>query len=349
MRFLVPAAAFVALVFSACSAPQASPGPTSAPASQPTASGSLIHVKVSQPVDALTFVTVYVGRHKGFYAQEGLDVEQLSTGGGGPDTQALVAGDVQFNLTPGTAQSDALKQGRKLVAIFNAIDKNLINVAMRKDVAERIGFTPEMPLAERLKALKGLKIAATRPGALTFQQAEGMVKRAGLQPQQDVQIVGAGDGIALITALESGQVDAFLTAVPVPEQAVARGKAVMFINNSSGDDPSLTPFNMETVLVTQDYAQKNPDVVKRFARASRAANQWISQASPDEIADATTPELAQTQRDILVAGAAAVKPAVNTTGLMDKKALQNMLELTGSDISVDDLYALFDPKFLQEP
>jgi NitT/TauT family transport system substrate-binding protein len=350
--FVVVACSTVALLLTSCASGASAPAATSQPAtttSAPKPPGALTHVIVSQPVDALTFVTVYVGRHKGFYEQEGLNVEQLSTGGGGPDTQALVSGDVQFNITPGTAQADALKQGRKLIAIFNAIDKNVINMVLRKDVADRIGFTPQMPLADRLKALKGLKIAGTRPGALTYQQAEGLVKRAGLEPQKDVEIVGAGDGLALITALESGQVDAFLTAVPVPEQAVARGKAVMFINNAAGDDPTLSPFNMESVLVTQEYAAANPDIVKRFARASRAANQWISQATPDETADATLPELAATERSVLVAGAAAIKPAVNRTGILDKRGLQSMLDLTGTAVNVDDLYALFDPKFLNEP
>ena len=46
--------------------------------------------------------------------------------------------------------------------------------------------------------------------------------------------MGAGEGAALIAALESGQVDAFLTAVPVPGEAVARGKPIMFINPTGG-------------------------------------------------------------------------------------------------------------------
>ena len=46
--------------------------------------------------------------------------------------------------------------------------------------------------------------------------AEYYVQAAGLKPQVDVQIVGAGEGPALIAALESRQVDAFLTGTPVP-------------------------------------------------------------------------------------------------------------------------------------
>jgi len=325
-------------------------GPASAPSGNATAAtkAPIVKVKVSQPVVALTFAAVYVAKYKGFFAAETLDVEQVTSGGGGPDTQALISGDVQFNITPGTNHLDAFKAGQRLVAVYNAIDKNLINVVIRADVAQRLGITPKTPLADKLKALKGLTIAATRPGALTFQQAEAMVKRAGYEPQKDVKIVGAGEGPALIAALESGQADLFLTAVPVPETAISRGKAVMFIDNSSGEDPTLVPFDMETVLVTADYAQKNPDVVRRFVRAIRRASEWIAQATPEQFADAVAPDFQSTPRDVLVAGAAATKAATNKTGVMDRKAVQNLVEMTGATVKVDDFFALFDGSFLKE-
>ena len=329
------------------SAPTARPAGTAARPAAGKPAASPTKLKVSQPVSSLTFVTVYVGRHQGFYADEGLEVEQLATGGGGPDIQALVSGDVQLAITPGTGQMDAFKQGRRLLAVFNALDKNIINVAMRTDVAQQKGITAQSPLDDKLKALKGLKVAGTRPGALTFQQAEALVRRAGLEPQKDVEIVGAGEGPALIAALESGQVDVILQSVPVPEQVVARGKAIMLINNAAGEDPSIVPFNMASVLVTPEYADKNPDVVKRFVRASRKANEWIRQATPEQIADAVSPDLGQTPREVLVAGAAAVKTATNPTGILDKQAVKNMVEMTQSGVDVEELYGLFTDRYLK--
>jgi NitT/TauT family transport system substrate-binding protein len=341
------ALALASLLISACSSgasPAAAPGTAASATSSPLA---VIKLKVSQPVAALTFASVYVARFKGFFAEESLDVEQISSGGGGPDTQALITGDVQFNITPGTNHLDAFTQGKKLVAVYNAVNKNMINVVMRADVAKRLGITAQTPLADKLRALKGLTIAATRPGALTFQQAEAMVRRAGYEPQKDVKIVGAGEGMALIAALESGQADLFLTAVPVPETAVARGSAVMFINNAAGEDPSIIPFDMETVLVTQEYAQKNPDIVRRFVRAIRKASEWIAQASPEQFADALGPDFATTPRDVLVAGAASTKAATNRTGVIDRKGIQNLLEMTGSKVNADEFFALFDGSYLK--
>lgn len=323
--------------------PTVAPGATSAPAEAAQTS----HVKVSQPVAALSFVTFYVARNKQYFAQQRIDTEHLTSGGTGPDTQALLSGDVDFNFTAGTNQMDAFKQGRKLPCVLNALDHNVINMVMRTEMAQERGITEQTPLADKLKALKGLKIAATRPGALTFQMAEALVKRAGLEPQKDVPILGVGEGQALIAALETGQVDLFLTAVPIPEQAIARGKAMMFINNAAGEDPSIIPFAMSILLVRPDYAQQNADLVKRFVTASQQADAWIKQASPEEIADVVTPDFGSIQRDVLVAGCASAKAAVNATGVMDRKAIANMVELTQSDVDVDGLYGLFTDQYLK--
>ncbi len=359
MRHLLAALAIWATVATACApapAPTAAPSPSKPSGSSPTAEAgkpaapskpSPAKVRVAQPVSSLTFVTVYVGRHKGLYAEESLEVEQLSTGGGGPDIQALLTGDVQLTITPGVGQMDAFRQGRKILAVFNALDKNIINVVMRKEVAEERGVNSQSPLDQKLRALKGLKIAGTRPGALTYQQAEYLVRRAGYEPQRDVQIVGAGEGAALIAALETGQVDVVLQSVPVPEQIVARGRGIMLINNAAGEDPSIVPFNMSTVLVTPEYAERNAEIVARFVRASRKANEWIAQATPEQIADAVSPDLGQTPREVLVAGAASVKTAVNRTGILDRKAVQTMVDMTQSGVNVDELYALFTDRFLK--
>jgi NitT/TauT family transport system substrate-binding protein len=329
---------------SSSSPPSGAPAATSAPAQ---ASGQTNHVKVSQRVAALSFVTFYVARNKQFFAQQRIDTEHLTSGGTGPDTQALLSGDVDFNFTAGTNQMDAFKQGRKLPCVLNALDHNVINMVMRTEVAQERGITEQTPLADKLKALKGLNIAATRPGALTFQMAEALVKRAGLEPQKDVPVLGVGEGQALIAALETGQVDLFLTAVPIPEQAIARGKAMMFINNAAGEDPSIIPFAMSILLVRPDYAQQNADLVKRFVTASQQADAWIKQASPEEIADVVTPDFGSIQRDVLVAGCASAQAAVNATGSMDRKAIANMVELSQSDVDVDGLYGLFTDQYLK--
>jgi ABC-type nitrate/sulfonate/bicarbonate transport system substrate-binding protein len=49
-------------------------------------------VKLTIPVVALSMTPVYLAQAKNFFSEEGLDVDVTSTGGGGPDIRALIAG-----------------------------------------------------------------------------------------------------------------------------------------------------------------------------------------------------------------------------------------------------------------
>ena len=304
-------------------------------------------VKVTQAAATLAFMQINVARHKGFFAEQGLDVEQLATGGGGPDLQALISGDAEFNAGAGIYQADAFRQGQRIINVFNYLDKNVVNVAMHVDVAREKGITEQSPLKDKLAALQGLKFGATRPGALTFQQAEYHVRSAGLKPQDDVQVVGAGEGPALLAALETRQVDVILQTIPVAEQAVARGKAILLINNARGEDPDLVPFNMENVFTRPDLADKDPELVQSFVNGVKAANDWILRTSPEEIAAAIKPDFAQMEDAVLVAGVANVKAATNPSGILDKKAVENTLQMQQQTLSVDEVYNLFVDRFVK--
>src|SRR6266511_4641167 len=63
-------------------------------------------VKMTIPVVAHSMTPVYIAQSKGFFADEKLDPDITSTGGGGPDIRALIAGDVEFSFTTGDQRSD---------------------------------------------------------------------------------------------------------------------------------------------------------------------------------------------------------------------------------------------------
>ena len=39
---------------------------------------------------------------------------------------------------------------------------------------------------------------------------------------------------------------------------------------------------------------------------------------------------------------------INPTGVMDRKAVQTLIEMTQSNLNVDEFYALFDGRFLKD-
>jgi len=289
-------------------------------------------VKMTIPVVAHSMTPVYVAQSKGFFAEEKLELDITSTGGGGPDIRALIAGDVEFSFTTGDNVILAHQEGRRLVMVASGLNKVFINWAMHKDTAKAKGVTETMPLAEKIKALKGLTVGVTNPGALTAHLAAFVIRKAGYTPQQDVQIIPIGAGPTWLAALENRKIDVALTAPPVPETAISRGFAIMFINNAKGEDPSIPEFLMENLIARPETVAKEQDLVRRMVRALVRANQWAIKSGPEQVAAALKPFMAQTAPELLLTGARSVLPALSPDGRTSERSFQltqDILEQAG--------------------
>ncbi len=293
---------------------------------------AVTRIIITQAVESLAFVSNYVARANGYFTDENLAVEVISTRGGGPDIKANLAGKAEFSVAAGTYQINAVKAGGRLVAVMSVLNRSIVNSAIRKDVAKRLGITAKTPYKEKLKKMKGLIVGATRPGALTYNQGEYWIRQAGYTPQKEVKLIGAGAGPVLIAALEQNKIQIAIQTIPVPETAIFRGKAIPFITNSAGDDPEMDQFMMEVLLVRPDYAEKNPETVRKVVRALLRANKWISENSAEKIREKIQLYFAKTDKRLLRTSIAAVKKAVSIDGKVTQRAVditQNLLIAAG--------------------
>lgn len=233
-------------------------------ASLPASAQPLQKLRVTIPTPSIVMFPLFLGQDTGIFAKQGLDVEIVSTNGDGPDVDALIAGSVEFTVSTPNRLFTSYEQGRPLLAVMAMVTRMAIECAMNKAEADKLGITPDSPLEAKLKAMKGLTVGATRPGAFTYLLLQSYAKRAGLTPQKDVQIVGVGGTASMLPALENGQIAVGCTGSPFTELAVSRGKAIRMTSNMSGADPAFNDFLYELVYVRPDYAQKNPEVVRRF-------------------------------------------------------------------------------------
>src|SRR5262245_51613318 len=111
-------------------------------------------LRVTIPVIGMNFLPLFVAADKRMFANEGFDVEIISTSGDGPDVDALIAGSVQFTVSTPNRLLTSYEQGKPLLAIMNMANRNAIDCVINKDVATRLGITESTPLDQKLKVLK---------------------------------------------------------------------------------------------------------------------------------------------------------------------------------------------------
>jgi sulfonate transport system substrate-binding protein len=291
-------------------------GPWAAEAAQ------LQKLKITQAVEALQFIVLYVARANGYLADEGYEAEVTVTAGGGPEVQALIAKEVDFAATGAPINFFSAERGKPVVAVHSLLSRSILNVAMRKDVAQARGITPDSPMEAKLKALKGLTVGVTRPGSLSHMVGTYFVRQAGLRPQEDTKLLAIGGGDAMVASLAAGKIDAFVFSSPMPETSVRRGDAIMLINNAAGEYPPLREYAQNYVCVRPEFLTENPEAIRKVVRALTRANQWVVETPPPRVAAAIQRFFPGISPDVLEATVGVVKHAVRPDGIITDRSIE---------------------------
>jgi ABC-type nitrate/sulfonate/bicarbonate transport system substrate-binding protein len=256
-----------------------------------------IEVLIALPAATLTFSSAFIAEDAGFYKKEGLKVSHRTiVGVGAPN--AVIAGAADFTIGTGPVFLRAAAAGQRLLAIANLVDRPLVELVLRRDVADAAGITDKTPLAERARALKGKTIGIQGVGSIVHAWERLVVHRGGLDIEKDVRIAPM-DPPGMLAGLQTKALDGFATSLPFTTEAVVKGNAVMLASGAS-DAPDLLPFAYGLVYTRPDMCAKEREKCVRVVRALAAANRLILE-KPDEALDILKKRFDKMDQQVLAA------------------------------------------------
>lgn len=231
-----------------------------------------IDIVLALPAATLTFSAPFIAEDAGFYRREGLKVSVRNIVGVG-SVNAVIAGSADFTMGTGPVFLRAAAQGQRLFAIANLVDRPLVELVLRKDVAEAAGITDKTPFAERARAMKGKTIAIQGVGSIVHAWQRLVAHRGGLDLEKDVRIAPM-DPPAMLPALENKAIDGYATSMPFTTQAIVKGGAVM-LATATADAPDLIPFAYGLVYAKPETCRDKREKCVRMARALAGAAAFI--------------------------------------------------------------------------
>lgn len=272
----------------------------------------------------LFMAPVYIAEAAGYMAQEGIDLELIEVESGALGIAALVSGQVQFFDADPFQAVQLRRQGRQILFVYNLTKRVTLDLVMHPDVARQRGVSRSSPLAQRFAALRGLRLGITRPGAATDVYMRYYLRRAGLDPDRDAQLIAVGGGASLLAALRTRQIDAFHLSAPTPQLAERDGFGVMIIKSSAGDVPELDNFMYTGISVHNVYANQQGDVIRRWVRAVNRANALMRQ---DQAAAIThlRKYFPRTDPEVLALALRDITPALSPDGRMTEEMMDKHL------------------------
>lgn len=213
-------------------------------------------VAIATPSRGLFEFPVVVAMRKGFFKDEGIDVDKIQMQPA-LGVKALVSGDVDYLL----AWSSALR-----AAVTGVPIKSVLGTAARP--LHVLMARPEITAPRDLKG----KIIGVDSVAGTVDYLSRLAARHfGLEPEKDVNIIVTGDSPTRLAALHAGSIDATPIDVAFAVKAEDQGfRRLIYL----GD---LIELPLSGIAVTEQKLRTQRGQVKKVARASLRGTRFMRQ------------------------------------------------------------------------
>jgi NitT/TauT family transport system substrate-binding protein len=233
---------FILLLSGACFAPQ---GYTQ----------SLKKVRMGSSSTNVSFLAIYTALHRGFYKDEGIDLEIIQMSAN-LTSAAILSGDLDYSAAV-TGLIGGAVRGQPMKVLLFTVERPLLFLMSKKDIKDP-------------KQLRGKKIAGSSPGGSATLLAVKALRHYGLEPGKDVSVLPMGGTAAgRFAVLESGVVDASLLSVPENIIALEKGyNELIFL----GD---IVQFAQNGFGTSEKKIKENPDEVYRMVRATLRGLKFI--------------------------------------------------------------------------
>jgi NitT/TauT family transport system substrate-binding protein len=230
-------------------------------------------VRLVEVTRSIFYAPEYVAIAKGFFEEEGLDVE-LSTAFGGDKTMtALLSGGADIALV-----------GSETSIYVYAQDSNdpVINFAQLTQTDGTFLVSRDKIDNFSWDLLKGSTFLGQRTGGMPQMVGEFVLKKHGIDPHQDLTLIQNIDFANIPSAFASGTGD--FVQLFEPQASIFEQEGKGHIVASFGTESGHVPY---TTFMTKDsYMKENQDIVEKFTRAIYKAQQWVETHSSDEVAEA---------------------------------------------------------------
>jgi NitT/TauT family transport system substrate-binding protein len=209
---------------------------------------ALKKIRMGSSSTNVSFLAIYAAQHRGFFREEGIDLEIIFMPALLAST-AVLTGDIDYNGAV-TGVIGAAVQGRPVKVLLFTVARPLLFLMSKKEIKEPA-------------QLKGKKVAGSSPGGSATLLAHQALKHFGLEPGRDVSVLPmAGSAASRFAVLESGVVDASLLSAPENIVAQERGyNELIFV----GD---VVEFPQNGFGTSEKKIRENPDEVYRMVRAT---------------------------------------------------------------------------------
>ncbi|OEH54061.1 hypothetical protein AQ616_09760 [Oceanobacillus sp. E9] len=273
-------------------------------------------IKLAEVTRSIFYAPQYVALEKGFFEEEGLEVDLQTTWGGDTTMTALLSDGADIALVGSETSMYVYAQDSKDYAInFAQLTQTDGTFLVAKEADEDFSW----------EDIKDSTFLGQRVGGMPQMVGEYVLKENGIDPHGDLNLEQNIDFANIAGAFASGDYDYVQLFEPTASVFEAEGQG--HIVASFGEESGVVPY---TVFMTkQSFMEEEDDAIEAFTRAIYKAQQWVDEHSAEEIADVVAPYFEETDIEMLASSIDRYKSqgSFATDPILDEKEWNNLQEI----------------------
>ena len=269
-------------------------------------------IRISVSSLDVAFLTSGVAYKRGFFKEEGLDVELIRMNANVSIT-ALATGDIDYTMIFGSVVRAAVR-GLPMKVVASFMDSSTHALIAR-------------PEFRSIKDLRGRTLGVSSFGATADVAARMMFQKSGIDPEKDIKIIALGSDRARFTALKEGIVDVAVISPP----ADVEGKKMGF--NVVARAYEMFSFPFVGLGANNKKIKERPDEVKRAIKALIKANRYITANRDGAIQ--TLAEWSRSDRENAAASYDGTVKVFNGDGSIPDSGLKLVIDQSRQALKVD--------------
>ena len=235
-----------------------------------TETAGLQKIRVNEVTRSVFYAPQYVAISKGYFAEEGLEIE-LTTGQGADKVMtAVLANQSDIGFAGPEASIYVYNEGKEdYTQVFAQMTQKDGSFLVSKEKTDNFSW----------QDLKGKTVIPGRKGGVPYMTFEYVLKQNGLDPKKDLVLDDSIKFDLMAGAFAGGNAEYVTLFEPTASNTQNQGKG--FIVASVGEAAGEIPYT--AYFAKKSYIENNEETIQNFTNAIYKGQLWVKEHSSEEM------------------------------------------------------------------
>ena len=244
-------------------------------------------IRLSEVTRSIFYAPQYVALSKGFFTEQGLDIELTTAQGADAVMTAVLANQADIGFAGPEASIYVYNEGKTdYTEVFAQLTKRDGSFLVSRDENKDFKWTD----------VKGSTIIPGRKGGVPYMTLQYVLRKYGIDPKKDVSLDDSISFDLMAGAFSAGNADYVALFEPTASATEIAGKG--YIVASIGKETDELPYT--AYFAKKSYIEKNPEIIQKFTNAIYEGQKWVMNHTTEEVADEIIDYFPNTDRDLLI-------------------------------------------------